>query len=180
MSPGVAVPYDDIWGGVAPTSQRLSGGNVLVRNTFFSNIDGTILGAQFYRDFLDGGNHIGWIVKRGSPGNRILQRSWAFYRNAASTRPAGWERRYFQELPILANDWYDIIVWFGGDRSYYNTGTLATTRYVSGHIIVPADNVVDPFGITLRNGSITTALNLTPNVADGGNMNGVDIIFLPG
>ncbi len=179
MSPGIRVPYHSIWSGASPTTTVTPGGPFRVRQSFFSAADGQILAARFFRDITDPANHVAYIVKRDVPGARALLRAAAFPHNAAGAGPAGWQTVYFAALPILANDWYDLVVeWSGGLRSY-TPGVLSATRYVNVPLVVPQDNVVDPFGNLQRNGGFAATLNFNPNGADGGNLEGIDINFLP-
>lgn len=151
----------------------------MVRNAFYSTVPGKILGMQFYRYLSEGANHFGFLVERGSAGNRKLQRGVAFKPNAAGSGLAGWQSAYFRTLPILANVWYDAVVEASGG-SYGAWDNPATPHgWTATYLIFPSDGSVDPFGITVPNSSTATSLSFNPNQTLSGQFAAVDVLFLP-
>jgi hypothetical protein len=175
------VTYQSVWGNNPPTTQQAPGGQVLLRQTFYTDVDCTLFGVRFYRDRADPGNHIAVLIKRGSPGNRDGQRAAAFVRNPALVGQFGWNNKYLgQPLDLAANEWWDLVMWYTNGLYYDTPAALAGAPIVSGNIHLPQDGAVDPFGVVTPNGAFNNGVvTFNPNITLGGSHLGIDVLVLP-
>jgi hypothetical protein len=179
MSPGIGPQYDSLWLRNTPPQTHMPGAAFMVRNSFYSTAPGKLLAMQYFRYLAEGANHFGFIVKRGAAGQRKLLRGVAFDPNAAGVGLDGWQTKYFEILPILANEWYDVVVEASGG-SYGAWDNPGTPRpWSSTNLVFPADGSTDPFGIVVPNSAIATSLSFNPNVSLAGQFAGVDVLFTP-
>lgn len=169
--------YETFWGTNVPADNPADFSPVTVANRFIFHTDCWLIGARFYRDLSDDGEHMVWL--RDYPAGDII-RVGHFRRVAAAGSGAdGWHTTYFpKRLKVNSEDLVDLNVWFQRGQ-YWRTLdvlNLGNDSNASGRIYMEEDNA---FGN--RNGRFSYSADLTPNSTFGSSKYGIDpIIWVEG
>jgi hypothetical protein len=93
---------------------------------------------------------------------------------ATGAGPDAWRNAYFNPLyRVSAGELLRLNVLFTHGLWRYEPAAIAVTDYLSYGMVVPHD------AVGFFNGIYTYSTNLEANLAGGGNMYGVDVLFLP-
>lgn len=185
MSGGIQPTYRNIWDpGTHPSTLETPGvGQFFIRLTAFATTPMICMGLRFFRDTIDGGNHILWLAMRNTPALRKIVRIGVLPQNPPGTGLIGWESVYFgSNFLIPSGQWFDVIGLVTGSHYSDNPGALSGgSRFVSanGFFVVPTDGATDPYGNVVANGAWDSIIRLNPATAIGGGMIGLDVIAVP-
>jgi hypothetical protein len=162
--------YQTSWGSAQPATSFVSTGSVTLGQTFRFAVPGWIVGARYFRDVSDPGQHFAFV--RTGPGSRWLSTARFYPRVAGVAGPGTWEHGYFRpRVPIVVGTTYELVMWFGAGIYWQTAGALATVPVVTGDITAPADTPA------LFNGEWTLSATLNPDTRDGGARYGIDVLF---
>lgn len=172
--PGARQPYLSFWGSTAPTT--------VLGQTTFQNVGlrvqidtkGRIFGLRYAREKRTFGTVVGQIYDDAT---RTLQRVVQFKQHASSgTGFDRWEHAYMcKPYPVAANDIVRIAVWFGSWRPYLADSALATADVTVGHF-----KLLKTATGNNRNGATAIDFGVCPITDTGGDLWGIDVLFLPG
>lgn len=169
---GAPIPYETVWNGAVPPDGPVSGVDITLGFWFMSDVDGILRGFRHYNRAGDHGIVIGQL--------------WAadevtLLSSACSTAPVaarvdlvdGWRSVWSHpKVKLVAGTLYLAQVTFNGQSVYRDDGALATTDVVSGHITVPAQNLL---GTTGGRYHVPLTFN-TPADNPIGNLYAVDVL----
>lgn len=135
---------------------------------------GRIVGVRYARDKRSNGEAIGALWSDTS--NTMLVMTRFHNRAANGTGMEGWEHAYFAHpWVVAANDILVVAVGVANFRYLYTVNGLVAADVVSGSITALRDNV--PAG--KRSGTKGFDINAKPPTNTGGDLPGIDILFLP-
>jgi len=170
---GIAPVYESIFGATPPTTYPDDLALITLGVQVLFTTDGLIVGARYYRDAGDDGQH--WAIVRDGT-NAVAERFTVFKQApAGGAGVASWQHAYFRPyVKVAAGERKVIDVFFEKGHWWYTPAMYAGGDVVSGSITAPHRAAGSFFqGVFGYNEYVKTTGD------GGGNGYGVDLLFLP-
>lgn len=170
MPHGRYIQYESWWLDNYPSAHQPDTTAVILANVYRFEVAGLVLGARYFRDASDGGQHRAWIVRPGDPNPVAIA---AFHpRAVAAGGPDSWQHAYWSKsVKVAAGDIAIVCVHFSDGNFYYDAGAVLIGDVTHGNVTAVQDTEAH------HNGQFTYHPDLRLSDTFGATLYGVDVLF---